>query len=475
MSTNQYDIFFSRSLAFISALLLLFFVQSDGLLAQTDENQPELLPIENSAVREEVQRYFGYEELLYRYLTLPYDLSQNVNQKGRHVDFGFGLFAIMPLLLLVLVYKRKRIFYTLSVLLILYLSLCFRYSHIVTSSRIAASYDSPTWEQLSNGVDADLDQSLLFPVYKTGILLSAPIRAILDTVTGARDHITYPILCLLLFLLLWGVARSKSMSQKIRHVILIFLMFSFLWYLISGGILWYGFLMIPLGYVITIYALRRPTDYLPKELNKGFNYFSILVLTIWLISGFVFRVSNIDTLETESKYMGRSIVDLSLFYYSSGEVGKEDAINLSAANVHTGMLTINKDNRKIYQVGTHLIFDIKNNHLRVFEDNTLATFSNLVKQYPSQRTFIGALKKWGFGYILIDLNTPSLDKTPEKSLVKKYQFLLSAVKDNPLIRLVATDRKAEVTINGEVKEIYAVFGDRNKYPVWGSYAIYEIL
>ena len=50
--------------------------------------------------REEIQRYFGYEPLVSRYLTLPYDISINTNQQGTFVDIGFLYIILLPLVLL---------------------------------------------------------------------------------------------------------------------------------------------------------------------------------------------------------------------------------------------------------------------------------------------------------------------------------------------------------------------------------------
>ena len=73
--------------------------------------------IVNDAKREEIQRYFGYELLLYRYLSLPYDVSTNVNQQGNFVDIGVLYILFIPILIVLLL--RRRIW--IQILVIVYL------------------------------------------------------------------------------------------------------------------------------------------------------------------------------------------------------------------------------------------------------------------------------------------------------------------------------------------------------------------
>ena len=93
--------------------------------------------------REEIQRYFGYEDLLFRFTTLPYDASQNTNQVGRFVDIGYLLLTLFPVIILGLTYRNRRLFYSLVVLFITYLGSCFVYSRIFSNAGLlnAKNYD----------------------------------------------------------------------------------------------------------------------------------------------------------------------------------------------------------------------------------------------------------------------------------------------------------------------------------------------
>ena len=85
------------------------FLISWTLNAQDDpgsELSIDLDQIENDGKRIEIERYIGYEDLLSRYLTLPYDVSANTSNQGRFFDIGYVIFAITPIALLFLTYRK---------------------------------------------------------------------------------------------------------------------------------------------------------------------------------------------------------------------------------------------------------------------------------------------------------------------------------------------------------------------------------
>ena len=107
-------------------------------------------------------------------------------------------------------------------------------------------------------------------------------------------------------------------------------------------------------------------------------------------------------------------------------------------------------------------------------DQALDQFRWLVQSFEEKDIIIDALKTSGFKYIIVDLHTPSLDSTPEKSLTQKFQLLLNTLYQNPAVSLIATDRIVEFTdSSGQPQQLANVFGQ--KLITHGSYAIYEIL
>ena len=94
-------------------LLLFILLQDSGSLLARNDNV-----LLSDTKREEIQRYFGYEILPYRYLTLPFDVSVNSNETGVFVDIGCVYFIFLPLFILLYFTKRKLLlsFFSISMI-----------------------------------------------------------------------------------------------------------------------------------------------------------------------------------------------------------------------------------------------------------------------------------------------------------------------------------------------------------------------
>jgi hypothetical protein len=176
----------------------------------------------------------------------------------------------------------------------------------------------------------------------------------------------------------------------------------------------------------------------------------------------------------EGEHAGKSIINANLFPYAVGVHDEQQTLDFASPYVSKALERINGDNKYVYMIGTSFAFNIENNISRIFQDNLLAQYTRLVNRYEEKDILISALKSSDFGYIVVDLNTPTLDQTPEKSLTQKYQLLLNMLYANPDVSLIATDRVVEfIDTNGNPQKIANVFGESIVTP--GTYAIYEIL
>lgn len=79
------------------------------------------------------------------------------------------------------------------------------------------------------------------------------------------------------------------------------------------------------------------------------------------------------------------------------------------------------------------------------------------------------MKAYGIRYILLGLNTPNLDRTPEQSLAKKYDLMFDFLKDNEQVNLLTTDQKG-LDDSGEV--VAGVFGAAAH--AYGTFALFEL-
>ncbi|MEL6390350.1 MAG: hypothetical protein AAFQ02_09300 [Bacteroidota bacterium] len=461
-----------RLLRWIVVVLVVTTGVSRAVSQQSEVETPASIEVENNAIREEVQRYFGYEDLFPRYLTLPYDLNQNVNQKGKHVDFGFTFLAILPLMFLALAYRKKKVFYPLSALFVVYLGLCFHYGHIVDSGYSTVAPGTTQWDVLSESGRLSNVGPAVYAVQQTGMLISTPIFRLMDSISQQQDGWTYPVLFVSFLVMLFWIVRQMPLQESLRSFGVIGFSFSMLWLLIGGGIIWYAFFSLVFGFSILGYATGRLKTLSNIRSAPVLRFLSITALTTWVVLAFVARVSSVDLLAKDNRNQGTAMLDRTLYYYAAGLVTDKKEFS-GGPNARQALDVINADNRTVYQVGTHLVYDIKNNHYRVFEDNGLAYFGELLRNFPTQASLTDRLKAGGVGYLLVDLNTPGMDKTPEQSLIKKYQYLLAVLKENPGMRLLATDRVVETSRNGAIVQTNAVFGE--KIVNFGNYAIYEVI
>ena len=462
---------------YISLFVLLMGLASSGISAQENTDGSRIInlnEVQNDGKREEVQRYFGYENLLFRYLSLPYDIGMNVNQQGKYVDVGFALFITLPILLLSFLFRRKILFYISILALLLYWVTNHSYSYVWNEEY------GPVWNNQEGWTDYVRDhpkavvESFLVSVFGVSNTLSLPVRKLADSISGNQDAVTYPILFASLLLSLFLIVRTKSLSPTIKILTLIFVSYSFLWLVLSGGIIWYGFLLFPIGYGLLSYYFERKKK--SKELHiKVYRYSFMFILGVWIFVAYVSRISNINIIQPgKESDMGKSIVDANLFNYSAGVISAKQSRERSYKFINTALDRVNSTDGLVYQVGTSMTFEIRDNPNRVVPDNTLNQFFIVLDRYRDKQMVVDVFKASGVQFFVVDLYTHTLDRTPERSLEKKFQLFLNTLINNPKVRLLATDRIIEITdSSGQAQRVANVFGE--KIVEFGSYAIYELI
>ncbi|MDD4351680.1 MAG: glycosyltransferase family 39 protein [Candidatus Gracilibacteria bacterium] len=84
---------------------------------------------------------------------------------------------------------------------------------------------------------------------------------------------------------------------------------------------------------------------------------------------------------------------------------------------------VNQDDSYVYRIGTFIKYFISDNDRRVFSDDQMDALGCLL-QKGSPEAVREKLKNEGFRYVILDLNIPSIDMTPEKSLTAKFNQTL---------------------------------------------------
>jgi hypothetical protein len=115
-------------------------------------------------------------------------------------------------------------------------------------------------------------------------------------------------------------------------------------------------------------------------------------------------------------------------------------------------------------------------------DNHLGVFKGMYDLANNDKTLLPLeFKKNNIRYILVGLNAPAIDMTPDKSLTKKFNQLMMALVNNPQVRLLHTNRLVErpdgdmdFNVNGTiVKAKYDMVG--KSVIDQGTDALFEIL
>ncbi len=130
-----------------------------------------------------------------------------------------------------------------------------------------------------------------------------------------------------------------------------------------------------------------------------------------------------------------------------------------------------RNDGKIYRIGTFLTYFISGNRERFFDDSLVSWFDRWVAD-GNPDVAAERLKKMGFKYFLVDLNAATIDRDPRHDLTRRFEGLLWALSSRKL-SLVWTDnaclRAARLT-DGLSKSDFVGFAGTNfeSYPSSGG-------
>jgi len=458
-----------RHIIFLLALLFIGFNAPE--LTSQSASSDEII---NDSKREEVQRYFGYELLLYRYLSLPYDVSVNVNQQGNFVDIGVLYILFFPLLIVVFL-SRKRWGQLLAIGYLLFTwviatSNAFVFSvsqgNIPGTRASIASYLSSV-----RFVDEPFGKMAAW-LYQLSLFIYQPFERFGNMVSGDSDHITYPVIFsgfVLLSLLIAHLTQRRK--PKVKGFIAFFWAYSFYWFAFSGGIIWYGYILLLMGVLVIPFLIGKLEE---RGFTQAARVQKLFVIcgVLWLFFALAYRTSDIQPM-MDKKFFAKGLFNPVYYDYAAGKIDEETSLDLIYPGVTKAFAKVNSDNAYILRVGTSFNYFLKNNHKRVIMDNQLSLFHRLHTRYPDNLTKVDVLKASGIKYIFLDLNTASIDYTPDKSLTSKYSEILRFVVNNPYLKMLSTDRVVgNRNTNGQMIYTRNIYGE--EIHQFGRYAIFEI-
>jgi len=470
-----------KRLVYIWSLLLCFCFVNDTIAQANSQaknkqkaktEQQEVKRDLSDSKREEIQRYFGYEPLLIRYMTTPYDVTMNVNEGGNFLDVGFLYLIFLPILLLL--FARKKYLVILGILaMVLLMVLSISNSYIYDAERVVR-IENKSGKLMANPVMSFTKDPLgttLFGLYKANNKVYKPLEKALTNFTGNKDYVTYPFMLICFGLgmfMFFAQSREKGLGSK-TVLGTILLVYAFLWFMLSSGIIWYGYLMFLLALVSIVVMLHnsKSKDWAIQLVKKSFYVLAFAWIVICLFN----RMSNINS-QAPLENQGLAIYNPAFMGFAANTMNYSQTIENLHPNLSPAIEYMNKfPSSLVYRVGTSFTYFINKNNERVFLDNQLGFFNQLVKLYPEKTSLTKALKASNFRFLIVDLYTPTIDRTPEKTLTKKYNLLMNFLYDNQNMRLIGTDRV--LRIEGDPKNTeFGVYGDILQN---GSYAIFELI
>ena len=437
---------------------------------QNTKNKTE----ESTSKFEEINRYSGYESGIIKHLSLLYDLTMNTNVNLMHVDLSFLMLMLIPLLAL----GRPPTEFYLNILKILFLFLLIVFSiysvylgegkdAFIVFNEIES--DIGLKKQLINNAFSFSYLTLLSIIFKIGMVLS-PIYYFL-TVQPYLINV-FIILALLVVLFFFYKNFLNELSKKEKLLIAFLTTYFTIWMLIGGGIAWYAMPAISLALLLLLIGINK------NNTIVGGDYFINKIVSIaiilWLLSSIPLRLSSQDKslgnrqkevfkyelfkykdnpkykqakrqfskqLDEQLTTINKSIIFPYFAEYLIGKNNFEDIINNINPAYYPAIIEINKDNKLVYKVGTYINYYIEQSDKRVFEDNQLGSFSMLYDKSRDNIELAKRLKKIGFKYIIIDLKTATIDKTPGKTLTAKWKKMQGFISGNTQLKLISSDNK----------------------------------
>jgi hypothetical protein len=442
---------------------------ADGLTAGATTEQSDNMP-KNTSVKEDINEFLGYEDLLLvRYLSLPYDAVMGTNMVSYFVDIGFVFLALLPLIYFWsssgVWWHRLGVIVLLLVFLILAVPSAFMNRQKISLDQAGTLIDSRLAEPAQDPL-----LGLAYYGKKMFLAIYQGINPVLEKISGPTDRITYPVLFALLAVFLFLLeGRTRAQSPATRAILHFVLIYGFLWVLLSSGIPWYGLLLFPL---LILMVVRGATGANSADLRSNLPQKLILgaMTILWLWMAIPYRFANYEpTDEVKAKLPFMASVS----QYQTGQIDRDQVFDRIFPRYRSALEYINQEKDSyVYRVGTLMPFFIQKNDRRVFSDNFLDFFQNLQQEFPNPQELAVALRAYGFRYIVIDLNLPVNDNTPEGSLKTKFQNFMNFIYQNPQLVLVATDR---VVRNAQGQVELRVFPDGDQVENLGWFAVYQLL
>ncbi len=440
------------------------------------------------SINADMWRYFWYEKWLNNYLKLPYSLSMQSNQRWEYTDITYIFFALLPVIFLFIPLKKNWLYIWIYFILLFEIFYFILPSSSLAITSIFNSIDLPLWYAVILWIFLWF---LLFFKYATNWkndkMLKLFIINLVFTVfyvflwnIAAYGIVWYWIImymCFLLFIWIWIHFITKEDKEidnndnlyvlKVINFFAIFIIISIYFVKSSFPHMFVNFnedsymhykawvlkqdeaiFAYHWDYLNILFELNIKEDK-KKELitNLKKDFYDTLAKNNYPdeLKKAVEQINNI----------GRLNELLNVFIYSP-DLKKNlellpwfDPINYQKiiqwlsdikTKLYKNIVSPNKENKSdaiIYRMWTFLKYFITENNYRLFEDSLIFTFDDYIYDKDINTT-VNNFKKLWMKYIIVDLNTPTIDKDPTHNLTKRFENLLKTFTSERL-QLIDTD------------------------------------
>ncbi len=411
--------------------------QKQGALAQAFGKHPVKASFFGGTKREEIRRYLGFEAGAPLYFSVPYDLTMNTNIPfSRYLDVSFLFLLLLPFFFFGRnLYRNISVgFGFLGLWIISVLSLypqAIRMDPAALQERILSQMGQPL-----TGLAA-LPGMLFIPLQTMLVHTGNQLSSIYQWLADWSFLYTF-VAVLVLFALGAWLLREKlaALPEALGSFFVFALAFGGLWFFFSNTIIWYGFILFMMGFLLITWL----TDHLPvwyPDLPKS------LLTRWWRIAvgtSMVFCLSLFLVSATQNQAGARLIFQSPFLQFASSGMTAEESLGSFRPYMAEAIQKMNEDpSTKIYRIGTHLNYHILQNDKRVLEDNQLGIYSDLSKKMSDKNDFLKRLIDNGFKFVLYNVNLAGTDLTPEQTLAKKADEMLMLLFDSPLATPIYTD------------------------------------
>jgi len=474
MNNNKFILRFSFFILAALLPLIAVIAQQDSITVYTAAEEDKKVEV-FSATREELHRYMGYEELLPKYFSLPYDVVMNTNIGGPFLDISYLFLLFLPILVLFGIKNKWLKIATIGLMLlfmIVSLPSGYRSNKLVKVEEVGITLsrelvETPFLSKPISHIKLQLTQvanAIYTPIHHN----------LINVISGEGDSVTYPIFFLLFGLVFFILQnRMKNASKLAQILTYFFLMYCFLWLILGAGVIWYGLLMLPLGLIfVGIDAMKNRAN------TNFFKYAFFLFGSIWMICALTYRLGNYaESLNAEQKALGgtqevlnKSAIHTGPLLYGLGRVDKSGLVDMLFPAYSDVLTQINNQpDALVYRIGTYFQYFISRNNERVLEDNQLAFFNSTYDLVPDKLRLVSVLKGQGYRFIIVDFRVASIDRTPDESLTKKARRFEEFLRDNTALEIIGTDR---IVTNSRGQRGYGVAG--SKLVSRGTFVAYKI-